>query len=73
MSKRPQSSWTGGGLEGDVKGVSYSDSCYGKAGNITDTGLKVENKGRAWNLHDIRKRSRVLSVSFRTQLGGRCA
>ena len=67
MSKRPQSSWTGGGLEGGVKGVSYSDSCYGKAGNRTETGLKVENKGRVWNLQDIRKRSRMLSVSFRTQ------
>ena len=53
MSKRLRSSWTGGGLEGDVKGVSYSDSCCGKAGNITDTGLKVENKGRVWNLQDL--------------------
>ena len=34
MSKRPRFSWTGGGPGGDVKEVSYSDSSYGKAGNL---------------------------------------
>jgi len=55
MSKRPRFSWTGGGPGGDVKEVPYKFhnqipvtgrlEIYNK---ITDTGLKVENKGRVW-------------------------
>ena len=52
MSKRLQSSWTGSGLETISKGlhirippVTGRPEIYNMR---TDTGLKVENKGRAW-------------------------